>query len=285
MRCRSPTSIRSKENRDRGQADRQPHAVAQRSSRPYIGVRPDGRPTARTSHPGDLAASSTTSRPRTNILALQLQRHPLEPLFVEAQYSQRTFTIEGSGSPYTDFVRGTRRSTTSARASRYNTPAGYAGSPKSYDDTSWLAKASYLLATENLGTHDLRGGYEWFREADACELRLLGKRLRRVPGHGRRSSVERRRLSRVAERRTRNSSRVAADLPALARATDFLTQSVFVNDRSESGRAPGASTWDCATTTTTAGTAAGQVVSDERAPGARASAAQFDRHRARAASF
>ncbi len=95
-------------------------------------------------------------------------------LFVEAQYAHRTFTIDGAGSPYSDFVRGTLVDVFREPEFVLNSPAGYQGHPEDYGNTSWLAKASYLLSTENLGTHELRLGYEWFEKTTLANFDFSG---------------------------------------------------------------------------------------------------------------
>jgi hypothetical protein len=107
---------------------------------------------------GDLEALDTTEAPYS-ILTANYNGILSDRLFVEAQFSKRWFEIQGGGSPYSEFVAGTRVDTDRGTV---NSPAGYEGYPENYGNTGWLAKASYLVSSESLGTHDLRLGYEWF---------------------------------------------------------------------------------------------------------------------------
>ena len=93
-------------------------------------------------------------------------------LFVEAQFSQRHFSSD-AGSPYSDFVRGTLVDP-NRDGLTLNSPAGYAGTADLYGDTSWLAKASYLVPTEHFGTHDLKAGYEWFEKTSKANYYFSG---------------------------------------------------------------------------------------------------------------
>lgn len=92
-------------------------------------------------------------------------------VFVEAQFSERRFTIRGGGSPYMDFIRGTSVQTDRGTL---NSAAGYEGDPENYGNTGWLAKVSWLLSSERLGTHDLRAGYEWFEKTDFTNYDFSG---------------------------------------------------------------------------------------------------------------
>jgi len=151
-------------------------------------------------------------------------------LFVEAQFSQRDFTTD-AGSPYADFLRGTRVDVFQRGGPTLNSPAGYAGSPKTYDDTSWLVKASYLVTTESLGTHDLKAGYEWFEKTSNANYDFSGSgfivfatgailrdnQMYPVLGNDNAAGLEWRRI----------------EEPSLG--DRFLTQSVFLNDRVQWG--------------------------------------------------
>ncbi|MCP4201418.1 MAG: TonB-dependent receptor [bacterium] len=85
--------------------------------------------------------------------------------FVEAQYSEREFLFEGSGSKTTDLLTGTlmRRNGTSHR---WHSPT-FCGAgpprcpPEERSNENILVKGSYFLST-NAGTHDLVFGYDTF---------------------------------------------------------------------------------------------------------------------------
>ena len=90
---------------------------------------------------------------------------------VEAQYSERHFTIEGAGSPYADFVRG---SAVYTDRGLLNSPAGYQGYPEDYGNRGWFARGSYFVSTDSLGTHEVRLGYEWFDKTVRANFAFSG---------------------------------------------------------------------------------------------------------------
>ena len=90
------------------------------------------------------------------------QRRPFAILFLEAQYSHRRFEIEQTGPNPQDRVPGT--TITDVFGFRYGAPQFSGEPPNFYDNDSWSLKGSYLLSTPSLGEHDLRAGYEGFRE-------------------------------------------------------------------------------------------------------------------------
>ena len=84
--------------------------------------------------------------------------------FVEGQYSKKDFDFIGTGSPYYDIIKGTLI-TDRARGTRYwsptfrNTPEGEQRNIRVY-----TGKATYFLSTPNLGSHEIKVGYEDFSE-------------------------------------------------------------------------------------------------------------------------
>lgn len=86
--------------------------------------------------------------------------------FVEAQYSEREFLFEGSGSKTTDLLEGTlmRRNGTSHR---WHSPT-FCGAgpprcpPEERSNENSLIKGSYFLSTAKAGTHDLVFGFDTF---------------------------------------------------------------------------------------------------------------------------
>ncbi len=85
--------------------------------------------------------------------------------FVEAQYSEREFQISvGGGANSRDLVGGTLMRTRSG-SERYYTPT-FCGvcEQEIRNNDNTLAKASWFLSTEGLGTHDLVFGYDTFSD-------------------------------------------------------------------------------------------------------------------------
>ena len=84
--------------------------------------------------------------------------------FVEAQYSRKKFSFIGSGSSYTDPIKGTLLIDLALGNSyRYWSPT-FCGvcDPETRDNQDYLLKASYFLSTAGVGTHDLVVGFDQF---------------------------------------------------------------------------------------------------------------------------
>jgi hypothetical protein len=175
---------------------------------------------------GDLAALQSFDGPHW--IAVGSYNGILSPrLFVEAQVSQRKFTTN-AGSPNADFLGGTLVDV-GDRDFTLNSPAGYSRDPRHYDDTSWLAKASYVLPTASLGTHELKTGYEWFEKSSLANYHFSGSDFlvgnagailrgnQAYPVFDDRSFLQWRRIAEPS------------------RGDRFLTQSAFLNDRVQWG--------------------------------------------------
>ncbi len=92
-------------------------------------------------------------------------------LFVEAQYSEREFSIaKGAGSNATDFIGGTTLIDLQNSAATYHTPyfCGFCRDEERNNE-SLLAKGSYFVSTENAGSHDIVIGYDSFSDLTASE--------------------------------------------------------------------------------------------------------------------
>ena len=97
-----------------------------------------------------------------SLLAINYNGVLTDKLFVEAQYSQRKFTFENSGSRFTDLIKGTAMYDLS-RGAMYNSPV-FCGvcDPEERNNEAILAKGTYFLSTKSLGSHNLVFGYENF---------------------------------------------------------------------------------------------------------------------------
>jgi len=83
---------------------------------------------------------------------------------LEAQYSERTFAFENSGSDYTDIIRGTiLRDNSTGRRGNSPTFCGVCDD-ETRDNEYIVAKGTYFLSTSGFGNHNLVAGYEDFSE-------------------------------------------------------------------------------------------------------------------------
>jgi hypothetical protein len=93
--------------------------------------------------------------------------------FVEAQYSKRKFTFEGSGARYSDLIRGTMILDRSRGSARWNSPTFCAVcglseadiaagklNKESRDNQDFVLKGSYFLSTESTGSHNIVFGFD-----------------------------------------------------------------------------------------------------------------------------
>jgi TonB dependent receptor len=87
-----------------------------------------------------------------------------ENFFVEAQYSERHYTFENSGSKFTDRINGTLM-IDNLTTERWWSPT-FCGvcRPEKRDNENILAKGSWFLSSETLGSHDLAFGYDTFED-------------------------------------------------------------------------------------------------------------------------
>ncbi|MEM9294083.1 MAG: TonB-dependent receptor [Acidobacteriota bacterium] len=82
-------------------------------------------------------------------------------LFGELQYSEKTFQFASSGGTSTDIVDSPFLGF-SPSFTHYNAPYFDATDPEDRDNQQLAGSLSYFIATEGLGSHDLKGGFEQF---------------------------------------------------------------------------------------------------------------------------
>ena len=89
-------------------------------------------------------------------------------LFVEGQYSNKMMVTTGTGSRFSDLVRGTPIWDRSRGQARFNSPTFCnvcgGGWLEHRDNWDAFVKVNYFLSTGKAGSHDLVGGFDRFRE-------------------------------------------------------------------------------------------------------------------------
>jgi hypothetical protein len=110
----------------------------------------------------DLASLVNRKTPQ-DLLSLHYTGILKSNFFVEAQYSLRHFSFEGSGSQFTDPIKGTLLLDQSRGNNRYNSPT-FCGvcTPEKRDNNDVLVKASYFLSTPSAGSHSFVGGVDMY---------------------------------------------------------------------------------------------------------------------------
>jgi outer membrane receptor protein involved in Fe transport len=87
-------------------------------------------------------------------------------VFAEARYSKKHFGFRGLGGTLTDIpdspIRSSTRFTGVTTAGTFNAPYFDATDPEDRNNRQAAASLSYFLSTANMGSHDLKGGYEQF---------------------------------------------------------------------------------------------------------------------------
>lgn len=104
----------------------------------------------------------------TDLLSINYNGVLTSNLFVEAQYSAKTFTFKDSGSRFNELIKGTFVLVADA---------GYAqmfgaifcavcpGSAEKRDNENYLVKGTYFLSTKGLGSHNIVFGYDNFENS------------------------------------------------------------------------------------------------------------------------
>lgn len=151
-------------------------------------------------------------------------------IFVEGQYSKKEFAFLGSGSPYFDLIKGTLI-TDRARGARYWSPT-FRVKPEGErrDIEVYTAKGTYFWSTPNIGSHELRVGYEDFNEVRAVNNYQNGSDYRiSVPSTIIRGNQI---FPRMPGGSTGTLTRIDwLPIFVLSEGSDYSTRSVYLNDR------------------------------------------------------
>jgi len=82
-------------------------------------------------------------------------------LFAELKYSRKKFGFVNSGGTLTDIHESPFRNLAGNRL--YNAPFFDSADPENRNNNDFGANLSYFLSTHSMGSHDLKGGYEFYR--------------------------------------------------------------------------------------------------------------------------
>jgi hypothetical protein len=117
----------------------------------------------------DVASLNPNRQDPQDMLSLNYTGVFTQSFFLEGLYSERNYKIGvGSGSPYTDILRGTMlRDRSRSGTPRYHTPT-FCSAPECEDEErnneNYYIKGSYFFTGEKLGTHDLVFGVDSFTD-------------------------------------------------------------------------------------------------------------------------
>jgi hypothetical protein len=113
------------------------------------------------------AASLYNNQNKESLLAANYQTVLSNNLFVEAQYSTRKYSNTGTGSQYTDLIKGTPIWDRSRGSARFNTATYCATCSNAVDkknNDDFYAKLNYFLSTKSMGSHNIVAGFDYFNE-------------------------------------------------------------------------------------------------------------------------
>jgi hypothetical protein len=165
----------------------------------------------------------------STLLALHYGGMLAERVYLEAQYSRLRSAVEQGGEELPDRIRGTWLLDPLRQGARFHSPVFRPGTQR-FDNDSWQTKASWLMPTERLGSHELRAGVERVENLTRSTLPFSG--------------------SDFDIRTTRTIVRGTEVFPVLSRGTlveynpvlqptrgvQMATDSAFLNDRLTLGR-------------------------------------------------
>jgi hypothetical protein len=163
-----------------------------------------------------------------DLLAFNYSGVITENFFIEAQYSERQFTFENSGSKFTDRINGTLL-VDAVSGERWWSPT-FCGvcRPEERDNENLLAKASWFLTTDSVGSHDISFGYDTFDDVRAADNHQSGSDYRILI-----SNTIVRGSELFPQLISGNNATLIQFNPILQSSlgTSFVTNSYFVNDR------------------------------------------------------
>ena len=117
-------------------------------------------------------ASLYTSQNEDRLLSANYTGVLSSNFFVEGQYSQRIYRILGSGSQFTDLVKGTMILDRSRGSARWNSPTfcavcgpGGSETKEERNNQNIIAKASYYWSTGKAGAHTMVFGFDTFEDS------------------------------------------------------------------------------------------------------------------------
>ncbi len=175
----------------------------------------------------DLASLVDRTLPQ-ELMALNYTGVLTDNFFVEGQYSQRAFTFENSGSRFTDRIRGTLL-VDGTFGYRWWSPT-FCGvcRPEERDNENILAKGSWFLSSESVGSHDVSFGYDRFNDIRVADNHQSGSDFRIITTSTiiRNGQLFPRLIS------GNNATFIQWNpIDIASQGTDFVTNSYFLNDK------------------------------------------------------
>jgi hypothetical protein len=165
-----------------------------------------------------------------SLLALNYNGALSHNFFLEGQYSRKKFAFLGSGSPYFDLIKGTLI-TDRARGTRYWSPTFRAtASGEHRDHDLYTVKGSYFWSTPQLGSHELKAGYEHFKEVRDVNNYQNGSDFRISISQSivRGDQI----FGRFTGGATGTATRISwLPILVLSQGSEYASDSIFVNDR------------------------------------------------------
>jgi len=160
-------------------------------------------------------------------------------LFVEAQYSRKTFGFRHTGGTSTDihdspFLAQGRNGV--PNSSHYNAPYFDSNDPEDRNNSQYTASVSYFLTTGSFGRHDIKGGGEYYTSlrtggnSQSSTNYVFQTDPKAIGG-----VVQRDAAGNIIPPFTPGVSRIQNWLPVRGAEIDLHTTSLYVNDRWQLG--------------------------------------------------
>jgi outer membrane receptor protein involved in Fe transport len=165
------------------------------------------------------------------LMALNYTGVLTENFFVEAQYSEREFTFEGSGSQFRDLINGTLM-VDGTTLGRWWSPT-FCGvcTDEERNNENILAKGSWFLSSESLGSHDVAFGYDSFDDLRLANNHQSGSDFRIITRSARDINGTIVPVMVTDPNGTFRQYIQYNPILASAESTHFVTNSIFINDK------------------------------------------------------
>jgi outer membrane receptor for ferrienterochelin and colicin len=161
----------------------------------------------------------------SDVLAINYNGVLTSNLFLEAQYSKKTFTFQNSGGTDTSLIGGTAVSVIDQGYGMMWSPV-FCGvcSPESRDNNDYLFKGTYFASSPSLGSHNIAFGYQNFGQQRLSNNYQSGSNWWLYPTSVKQVGAD---LYPIIDA---NSYFEYYPIPKLSQGSDLRTTSVFVND-------------------------------------------------------
>lgn len=178
----------------------------------------------------DLESIGVRTLPQ-ELMALNYTGVITDNFFIEGQYSERTFAFEGAGAKFTDRIFGTLMVDNPTGRRWWSATFCGVCTDEERNNENILAKGSWFVSSESLGSHDLSFGYDSFDDIRIANNHQSGSDYRIITlGHITRDGVVYPVLNTDTTGRLGQYVQYNPILKS-TEGTSFVTNSYFLNDK------------------------------------------------------